>query len=244
MTAFVRRAGDILRDMLRIWWLAPIILLIAVIPEFVQHIAEIRMGMFESIEQAKAISNDPTRWIFGYAKLTGYLVAVLAAMRFWAAHERGERWWSPKGVAWKVFGLALIGNAVVILIAEGIDRALGGASEMVNEAGSLGWTLLTAPFLIWLIAGLVGDRGATLKGAYKTGWFAILRIVAYSAMVLVPLMWLHSLNHRWAIGASEPVVWGLMVFDSLVVGLLAAGWGTAIHHGYKPLRTIEEGGSR
>ena len=54
-------------------------------------------------------------------------------------------------------------------------------------------------------------------------------------------MWLHSQNHYWAMGQSDALIWMLMVFDSLVVGLLAVAWGTAIHHGYRPLRVADEG---
>ena len=86
-----------------------------------------------------------------------------------------------------------------------------------------------------LVAGLVGDRKATIGSVYRSGWGAALRIVLLSAVVLVPLMAWHSFNHALAIGAHPALVWGLMVFDSLLIGLLAAGWGTAIHHGYQPL---------
>ncbi|MFN3511007.1 MAG: hypothetical protein ACK4ZA_06600, partial [Tsuneonella troitsensis] len=58
--ALIRRTRDVAVDSFRIWWLAPVIPLIAVLPEFAQHVAEVRLGMFDSIEQARAIANDPT----------------------------------------------------------------------------------------------------------------------------------------------------------------------------------------
>lgn len=234
--ALVRRLLGVCRDAFRLWWLAPAIPLIAVIPEFVQHVVEIRIGMFDSREAAQSLANDPTRWAFGYAKLAGYLIAILAAARFWAARAQGLAWYSPWGIAWKVFGLALLLNALVTAVLAAAEQPLQAA---LGKAGSgivsVGLTLATLPLLVLLVAGLVGDSKATLASVYRTGWGAALRIVLLSAAVLVPLMWLHGVNHDLAFGAHPALVWALMVFDSLVVGLLATGWGTAIHHGYRRL---------
>ena len=43
-------------------------------------------------------------------------------------------------------------------------------------------------------------------------------------------------NHDWAFGAPDALVWALMIFDSIIVGLIATLVGTAIHHGALPLR--------
>lgn len=234
--AMAQRVLHTLRDAFRMWWLAPAIPLIAVIPEFVQHVVEIQIGMFDSREAGKALANDPTRWAFGYAKLAGYLIAILAAARFWAARAQGLAWYSPWGIAWKVFGIALVLNGLFMAasaaLAEPMQNALG---ETATNAISLALNLITLPLLVLLVAGLVGDSKATLASVYRTGWGAALRIVLLSALVLVPLMALHRLNHDLAFGAHPALVWALMVFDSLVIGLLATGWGTAIHHGYRPL---------
>ena len=233
--AFARRIGEVLRDSGRIWLLAPVIPFIAVVAEFIQHVAEINLGMFDDIETARAVSNSDARWAFGYAKLAGYLVAILAAIRFWAARRDGLPWWSMKGIAWKVFGIALVANVFVGLASTGIEYGAAHYGETVVQAVSIAFSIITLPIFVMLIAGLVGDRSTTLASVYRTSWGAALRIVIFSAIVLVPLMWLHSQNHVWAMGADKALVWALMVFDSLVVGLLAGAWGTAIHHGYRKL---------
>ena len=233
--AFARRIVEVLRDSGRIWLLAPVIPLIAIVPEFIQHVAEINLGMFDNIETARAVSNGETRWAFGYAKLAGYLIAILAAIRFWAARREGLPWWSMKGIAWKVFGIALVANIVVGLASTGLEIGTAHYGETTVQVISIAFSIITLPIFVMLIAGLVGDRSATLASVYRSGWGAALRIVIFSAIVLVPLMWLHSQNHVWAMGADKALVWALMVFDSLVVGLLAGAWGTAIHHGYRPL---------
>ena len=241
IAAFARRIGEVLRDSGRIWLLAPLIPFIAIVPEFIQHVAEINMGMFDDVETARAVSNSDERWAYGYAKLAGYGLAILATIRFWAARREGLPWWSPKGIAWKVFGIALIANVAVGLLGEAVNMATSGLGETAVQAVEIVFAIATLPVVVLLVAGLVGDREATLLSVFRSGWGAALRIVILSAIVLAPLMWLHSQNHYWAMGQSDALVWTLMVFDSLVVGLLAVAWGTAIHHGYRPLRVADEG---
>lgn len=235
--ALFQRILAVLRDSIRTWWLAPVIPLIAVLPEFAQHVAEVEIGMFESREAGRALSDDPTRWAFGYAKVAGVLIAMLLAIRFWGAHHQRLPWWSPKGIEWKVIGLAFVANLVASGITVAIESAVAGADEIVATIIPTAFTIATLPVLVWLIAGLVGDNEATLGTVYRTGWWAALRIAAFSALVFVPLQYLHGLNHDWAFGAGPVLLWTLMVFDSLVVGLIAVGWGTAVHHGYRRFDT-------
>lgn len=226
----LRRFVTVVRDGLRIWWLAPAIPLLIVVPEFAQHVAEIRLGMFEGGEAARAAADHPTRWAFGYLKIAGLLLAILATIRFWSA--RAGRWWDVRDIAWKPTLLAL---SVVLL------SAVPGLAlrPTIGEAAA-GWVdlavmLATLPALALLVAGLSSDRQVRLRTLLTTGagWLATLRILVFAAAVWVPLQWVHGLNHQWAIGAAEPVVWALMVWDSLVVGLLATMAGTALHHGWR-----------
>lgn len=235
MRALINRLIAVLRDSIRIWWLAPWIPLIAVLPEFAQHVAEVNLGMFESREAGIALSNDPTRWTFGYVKVAGLMVAMLLIIRFWGAREQDIAWWSPYGIAWKVLGLAFLANAVATGVIAGIEHLLIGADEAIATVVTAAQTIATLPLLVWLVAGLVGDRDATLASIYRSGWWASLRIAAFGAIVFVPLEYLHGLNHDWAFGAGQVLLWTLMVFDSLVVGLISVGLGTAIHHGYRRL---------
>lgn len=219
----------VVRDGFRIWWLAPLVPLLVVLPEAIQHVAEIRLGMFESRAQAIAVSGDPRRMVWGYLKIAGLVLAILAAVRFWAARRSGGTWWNLRGLAWRQLGIAiaLIGlTAVPGLL---LEPRIG---EQATGWIDTGLMIATLPLFALLVAGLAGDRTATLAGVFRTGWLAALRIALFAAAVWLPLAWLHGMNHRWAMGAAEPLLWLLMSFDALVVGLLATMAGTAIHHGY------------
>lgn len=110
MRDFLRRAGKALLDLypkgLSLLWLAPGALALVVLPEFAQHVAEIRLGMFDSREAFIALAEDSTRMAFGSVKIAGLVLTFLAAARFWGIKQYGGHWADPKTVAW---GLLLIG---------------------------------------------------------------------------------------------------------------------------------------
>ncbi|WP_228242233.1 hypothetical protein [Porphyrobacter sp. GA68] len=228
----LRRFAAVLRDGVRIWWLAPVIPLLIVLPEFAQHVAEIRLGMFDGGEIARAAASDPARWVFGYTKIAGLLLAILATIRCWGSHGRPQRWWNLRDVRWSAVALALLLIALSAVPGWLVEPVLGDPWTPVIDVVLM---LAALPSLVLLVAGLAGDRDVTLRAAFATraGWLSALRMIVFAAAVWTPLQWLHGANHRWAMGAAEPVVWALMVWDSLVVGLLATMAGTALHHGWR-----------
>ncbi|HVR90480.1 MAG TPA: hypothetical protein VHG29_05245 [Novosphingobium sp.] len=219
-----------LRDGLALFRLAPLIPLIAIIPEFLQHIAEIKLGMFASRAAFAALAMDPVRWGWGYLKIAGLVLGLLAAARFWGAREQGERWWDlrklPWGMVLAAIALNVIAGLPMLLLDGRIDaRALQALNVVV--------TIATLPLLVYLVAALLGDRTMTLALVYRSGWWAALRIALLVAISFVPLQLLHGFDHRLAFGQPPMLVWLLMAWDALVVGAMAALMGTALHHGYR-----------
>ena len=228
------RIKSIFRDGVRIWVLAPIVPALIVVPEFAQHVMEIQIGMFDSREAGQVLANDSTRWAFGYAKLAGLVLAILATVRFWGAAKNGGRWWSLGSIAWRNLLVALVLIALTNLPGILLEDLLGEAwTQGINVALSLA----TLPLLVLLVHGLSGDRDASLQSVFRHDWFAAVRVLVFTAMVWIPLQYLHGKNHEWAFGEPAALVWLLMTFDSIVVGLIATLAGTAIHHGALPLRS-------
>lgn len=225
----MKRFIEALWDGFRIWWLAPLVPLLAVLPEFAQHVVEIQIGMFESRTAAVALAGDSTRMAFGAAKVAGLLLAIAAAVRFWATRGTGTPWYSLRGIRWGWLALA-----VALMIATSLPEWLlmGRVSPNVELAITLAITLITLPLITLFAGALIGDPALNLRRAFTHGWWPALRMVLFAAVTWIPLFVLHGLNHDWAFGAPDAVVWALMVFDSLVVGLLAVMAGTAFHHGY------------
>ena len=90
---FLLAIRDLYPKGLSLFWLAPGVLALVIIPEFLQHVAEIRIGMFDSREQAISVANSPERMVWGYLKVAGLVLTFLAAARFWWVREYGGRWW-------------------------------------------------------------------------------------------------------------------------------------------------------
>lgn len=229
MTSIFIRFAATLRGGFSIWWLAPAIPLIVVLPEFVQHIVEIELGMFADKETFSDLALEPQRLILGFVKVAGLLLSILAAARFWANYSTEKRWWNLKGILWGrlalSFALAMLVGVPGLVLAESISVT---ARQIID--GLL--TLATLPLIAWLVSALLGDRDMGWKRVWRAGWLPALRIGVFIAVTWVPLQWLHGKTHEWALGAPQAQVWALMGFDALVVGMLAMFAGSALYHGY------------
>ena len=243
MRGFFRSAGRALALLyprgVSMFWLAPAVLALVVIPEFAQHVVEIRLGMFESAEAARSIQNDPTRWAFGYVKVAGLVLTFLAAARFWWAREHGGRWWDVRDLAWSRLAL----GALIVFGVGSLPELLEGTFDptIVKVVGAA-WMLLTLPGLFMLLAGLFGDRATPIAAMWRRGWPWLLLTALLLILAFVPASWLHGMNHRWAMGAGPLKLWALMIWDSLLVGLLAGLVGTALHLGYGAFSTHQRAG--
>lgn len=232
MRQLLDRFGTVLRDGFRIWWLAPLVPALVAAPEAIQHVVEIRIGMFESREAFTLLADDARRMAWGYPKVAGLLLAILAAIRVLGTQDGESAWWDLRNVAWKglLIAMSLIGLTIVPgLLLE--PRIGAEAAEWVDVALSIA----ILPLLYLLVMSLAGKRDLTLRRAYRLpGWLAALRLLAFMAIVWVPLQYWHELNHTWALGAPDALVWALMTLDVIVVGLLATLAGSAMWNAVRP----------
>ncbi|MCP5396291.1 MAG: hypothetical protein H6918_06105 [Sphingomonadaceae bacterium] len=216
-----------LRDGLRLWRLAPVIALIAILPEFSQHVVEVKLGMFASRGAFAELAMNPERLGAALPKVLGMVFAMVFATRYWELAPQGLKWWSPKGIRWGAFLLAGVISSVPLL------AGIVPVNETAKAVLSGLLFIATIPTIAYSTGALLGDRDMTLKAAYGSGWLISLRVAIFAAAVFVPLQWLHTQNHYWAMGLPDLPLWGMMVWDSLVVGVIATLMGTAMHHAYR-----------
>lgn len=208
---------------------APLIIALVVLPEFAQHVAEIKLGMFDSREAAVAVANHPLRWTFGYAKIAGLLAAMLLSARFWATGSVRAALRMP------LPDLGRLGIALALLFGSGAALEWLGTAISVPLVKWLvtAVTWISQAMLMVMVAGaLLGDRAgwrSNLAGRIPTA----LLMTLVMALLFLPLQVLHGANHSWAFGQPAPLVWVLMVFDSLVVGLMASVVGAALFIAYR-----------
>ncbi len=228
----LRRFGALCLDLYRRGGRAMVIatplVALAVVPEFLQHIVEIKLGMFASIEAARAHGADPLRMGFGYAKIAGLVLAMFAVARFW--------WTGSVGAALRVTPRALLRVALAIglwfawelpfdLLGRVVTNPLARAPLMILAAAG------QMMICVYLVGALLDDRTMTLR-RFLGQWRAALLMLVLIVLAYGPSFALHMATHRVALGLHEALVGGIMAFDALVVGLLAALAGTALALGY------------
>lgn len=209
--------------------IGPMVLALIVIPEFAQHVVEIQIGMFDSREAAKALGNDPTRWAFGYVKLVGLVLTFFAAARFWWTREHGGAWWDLRQMRWANF---LIGAALFVGIGVLAEPFKAHVSATIFTILQIFFSILSTPMLFYALSGMFGDATVTIKQTMTRSWAYLPLLLLLLLTGFAPAQILHGMNHAWALGEHPALVWALMVFDSLVVGLLASLVGSGMYVAY------------
>jgi hypothetical protein len=228
----VRAIGHLFADWFAAAWqllrYAPWLLLPVVLTEGAQHVAEIQLGMFASRDAFTALANDPTRWAFGYAKVAGLLVSMLIVARAVAmgsARAALVAHWPSLGLLSVLIALTF---GLDILFKSAAARAI--APDMALQGVNL---VLQSALMLPILVCLFQDQLSSLR---KAGWWApagLLLSGLLGAIAFVPMQLVHGLNHTAALGAPAPLVWALMVFDTLWVGLLALFVGSSLAIGWR-----------
>lgn len=214
---------------------APAILLLAALPELAQHTLEIKIGMFDNLAAARRLQGLPIRAYFGYPKVVAVWVAAFLIARFWA-HGASVR--AAFSVPFTVLVKAVAG--IVAMVATGfiIVKLFVSISPNLSIVASLFSGLIQAMGFLWIMGVWLDRDPISLKEAFTSrapNALVLLIIFLFS----VPFsQGLHLLIHKVVLGQSPIVVWGLMIFDALiVVPLIAALNGSALFVGYRSVAT-------
>ena len=226
----VRVVIDTYRLGLTTWRAVPGFIAISAIPEFAQHIVEIRLGMFASRDAAHALANDSLRWDFGYAKIAGLVIAMILIGRYWAV---GRSWRRALFIPLPTIAYLLLAIAVFMGTAFLLSSRVFALPTVLDIARSVVSFIVQTGLIAWIVGIVFEDKTITLSGAFTERFPTAIVITAlFFLAMLVPGQFIHGLDHRFALGQPAPVVWTLMTFDSLVVGTMAALAGSALYVGY------------
>lgn len=221
MLALLRAAA---RDAAALWRWAPWAALLAIVPEFLQHMAEIKLGMFASRAAFQELAMAPERWWWGYWKLAGLTAGALGGA--WYLLRRG----APAPVLWPRLLVAVGLNGAASALAVGLPGRLSEPTGALAASAVL--SIATLPLMPFLAGAVAGDEGFALGRAYRSGWWITARSLLLLAAGFLPLQGLHTLNHRLALGLPDAGVWALMAWDALVVGAMATWLAAAIARGF------------
>lgn len=230
----IKGTGRVIAETYRLgfkaWVAAPLILAIAVIPELIQHVVEIRLGMFDSMERFQTLAQNPDRWLFGYFKVAGLIIAMLAIARFWSVGSVRKTFTMSR----VDLGRLVVAVALTVLAAFLFDwLSARHLPSFVSGTLRIASLLVQAGLSLFVAAALFGDRSVTLRSVFTERWPTIALLALMVLLAFMPAQLLHMLNHKLAIGRSAGVVWLLMIWDSLVVGMIASLLGAALWAAYR-----------
>lgn len=208
-------------------WLLPLLFLIPCIVEMAQHVVELRAGMYDSLAGAKAAANDPTRMTYGFAKVMALALPTYWFVRLMAFSdpERAARLELPAIGLWLIVFVLSLAQQGYILFGAPVGDVLGLSGHAARFAGptlSAIWAIISIYLTAWIVAWPLGNRaiGPIRSVGVMAGSFW--RTVGYLLAGILPLMALHYALGYLAIALTPTWLdWPVLVFDALVVGLLA-----------------------
>jgi len=194
----------------------PLIALIPILAEFVQHVVEMQAGMYSGPEGASAAENDPARMAFGFVKTLALSLIGYWATRFYASdgNRAATRRIEPRalGLFAIVFALQALLSALGLFVFEGV-MAIGFFVFGLVFTPLLARFVVAAPLGVW-----IGPTASIRQLFPQLPW-----AIAFNLVAWLPLMIVH---YALGIGAvfvpGEAIKWAMLILDSLVVGWLAA----------------------
>lgn len=205
----------------------PLLFAVPVLAEFVQHVIEMRIGMYDSLAAAQAVEMNGARLGWGLVKalsitLATFWVARFLILRGGAAEARRADPVAVRLFSWVV--LWSLGLTVAMLWGGGWMHAIGlGAYAMAAGITAFALTfalgILLAP---WKVGAALGNEElGFLRSIGLVGWGAWWGMI-FSLLTLLPMMIVHYGLSFLAMGSPEGAAWAILALDALVVGYLAA----------------------
>lgn len=214
------------RDSARVAVQRPLLFALPLIAEFTQHVVEYRVGMFDSMEAMKAVSDDASRMGFGYVK-----VFALIVIAYWVTRALANL----EGAKLRVLGdrasLILFVGVMLWNLLSGLSQEYGGAllgallpTRWFAAAAILAFVLLVVIdtcLVPWKVGAALGNAGITIPASLRImGGRNVLWSLVFIILAALPLMVLHYALNVGAAGRPAALLWSILALDALVVGYL------------------------
>jgi hypothetical protein len=227
---------EVYSRILKLAFAAPLIFLIPVLTELMQHAAEYSFGMFSADYTLQPGVAQSTRTAFGLIKVLSIFFMIWFTVR-WSFLDGDTR------QALKITKSNLKLIAIVILANIGISVFTEGFRALISfipidGLGSLGKVFLLLPdilslipsmlLLLWCIAAIAGDQDMTARKSIKLVRGRIIWVVWMFIISYGPLFAAHYAINTLIVGLPEPVIIVSLILDSILVGALATVMGNCL----------------
>lgn len=195
----------------------PLIALIPLLAEFLQHAIEVHIGMYDGgPENAQAVENHPLRMQFGFVKVLALSVIAYPVIRF-VAGGRDKR----AAATLERRAVALFAGVLAFGMALAAFDLFAARQSPTLPLWTMLASLLLMPLLYrWMTSASLGHWVSPARSAREMlpAW---MWAASFSFVVMLPLMVLHYAMNIGAIFAPDWATWPLLIADSFVVTLLA-----------------------
>ena len=209
----------------------PLIALIPFVVEMIQHIAEMQIGMYDSLEAAQAVASDPLRMGMGYIKTVAISFMGYPIIRFIAGGRDAAAAREIDAVAIRLIVPVLLLDAVLAALSIYVLPGLPVLSGIMTAV-----SLLAGPLLIrWKVGAALGTWISPARSANEM-FRSLLWVVPFSIVVSRPLRAVPYGLGYGAMFAPAVAKWPMLIVDSVVTSLLVAvlmagGWVAATRPG-------------
>ena len=195
----------------------PLLALVPIVFELIQHAVEVHIGMYDSIASAKAVEHHPLRMGFGMLKVAALTLPFYWVVRF--LPQRDARFARmPDRAAIRLFAVYFAFNiALAAIQLFGLPQ-----SGAVLAVSFVVGTIIGNVLLAWGVAAslgnpAIGPRGSIAIMARHVPW-----TFAFTLVVLLPLMIPHYGFAALGLVGPRMLLWPGLIVDSLLVGWLTA----------------------
>jgi hypothetical protein len=196
----------------------PILAMIPVLVELLQHAIEMHIGMYDSIAMAQQAERHPLRMGFGFAKVVALILPIYWVTRF-IAFGRDPRAAARLDVtAVRLFAIF----AVVQMMMAIIQLFLLPQSGWWLLGSFVGGQLIGGLIAAWGVAAPLGNAAIGPLASAKLMARHLPFTVALFLVAMMPLMVPHYLLGAAAIFGPDWSKWPILIADSLLVGWLSA----------------------
>lgn len=194
----------------------PLLALVPVAFELLQHVVEVHDGMYESIAGFRAAGSDSLRLGFGLLKIAALTVPVYWITRFLAFRDPSFAR-TISGSACRRFAPFVVVQLALAAFSLFVLPQTGLMSIVSLVVGQIIGCLLMA----WGVAAPLDNGHVGPTASASIMWRQLPWTFVFSLVAVLPLMIPHYLFASLAIGAGG-LLWPILIVDSLLVGCLTA----------------------
>lgn len=203
----------------------PLLFALPLITEFLQHVVEYRVGMFDNIAAMEATGAHPARMAFGELKVLSLLVIT-----YWVIRQLGNMDGARLRVLGERSSLLLFLGVMVWSMLSGLPQLYGGmvlgpylpekALIWLGVGYFLTFTALDLYLAVWKVGAALGNRALGIRASFRimhgNFWWSLGFFVA----MFLPLMIVHYALNGLAVGKATGLLWAMLTVDAAVVGYL------------------------